>query len=184
MRGGEQHTYQVSLSAGQYARIVVDQKGIDVVLALLGSDGRPLLEVDNNLSGTRGMEVVSLLAEVSGDYLFNVRSLQKAASAGRYEVRIEDLRPATEADRTRIAAERSYFAGAQLQGERTAESRRKAIEQYVDALRLMRAAGDQRGEAMTLTNIGTVYNLLAEQQKALEYWTRRSPSGAPLEIVI
>jgi CHAT domain-containing protein/tetratricopeptide (TPR) repeat protein len=169
MRGGEQHMYQVSLSAGQYARITVEQKGIDVVLASLGADGRPLLEVDNNLSGTRGMEVVSLVAEVSGAYLFNVRSLQKSASVGRYEVRIEDLRVATEADRTRIAAERSYFAGAQLQGERTAESRRKAIEQYAEALRLMRAAGDQRGEAMTLTNIGTVYNLLAEQQKALDY---------------
>ena len=65
MRGGEQHTYQVTLSAGQYARMVVQQKGIDVVLALLGVDGRPLLEVDNNLSGTRGMEVVSLVAEVS-----------------------------------------------------------------------------------------------------------------------
>ncbi len=169
MRGGEQHTYQVTLSAGQYARMVVDQKGIDVVLALLGADGKPLLEVDNNLSGTRGMEVVSLVAEVSGAYLFNVRSLEKGASAGRYEVRIEDLRAATEADRTRVAAERSYFAGAQLQGERTAESRRKAIERYGEALRLMREAGDRRGEAMTLTNMGTVYNLLAEPQKALEH---------------
>ncbi|HEY6805285.1 MAG TPA: CHAT domain-containing protein [Pyrinomonadaceae bacterium] len=169
MKGGEQHTYQVSLSAGQYMRFVVDQKGIDVVVALLGADGKPLLEVDNNLSGTRGMEAVSLVAEVSGTYVFNVRSLEKGAAAGRYEVRIEDLRTATEIDRTRIAAERSYFAAAQLQGERTAESRRKAIEQYAEALRLMRAAGDQRGEGMTLTNIGTVYNLLAEQQKALEY---------------
>ena len=32
----------------------------------------------------------------------------------------------------------------------------------------MREAGERRGEAMTLT-IGTVYNLLGEQQKALEY---------------
>src|SRR5215207_3468792 len=34
--GGEEHPYQVRLSAGQHARVVVDQKGIDVVLALLG----------------------------------------------------------------------------------------------------------------------------------------------------
>src|SRR5687768_11814505 len=67
MRGGEQHTYQVSLSAGQYARVELEQKGIDVVLALLGTDKKSLVEVDNNLSGTRGMEVVSLVAEVSGD---------------------------------------------------------------------------------------------------------------------
>ena len=99
----------------------------------------------------------------------SMRSLQKGASAGRYEVRIEDLRTATEADRTRVAAERSYFAGAQLESENTPESRRKAIERYGEALRLMREVGERRGEAMTLTSIGTVYNLLGERQKALEY---------------
>ena len=169
MKGGEQHTYQLSLSAGQHARVAIEQKGIDVVLALSGADGKPVVEVDNNLSGTRGMEVVSLVAEVSSTYTLNVRSLEKGASAGRYELRIEDVRTATEADRTRVAAERSYVAAAQLQSERTGESRRKAIERYGEALQLMRKAGERRGEAMTLTNIGTVYNLLAQQKKALEY---------------
>ena len=114
MRGGEQHTYQVRLNAGQYARFVVEQKGIDVVLALSGADGKPILEVDNNLSGTRGMEVVSLVADASGLYQLNVRSLEKDASAGRYEIQIEELRTATDADRKRVTAERSYFAGAKL----------------------------------------------------------------------
>jgi CHAT domain-containing protein/Tfp pilus assembly protein PilF len=168
MRGGEEHTYEVRLSEGQYARVMVEQKGIDVVLALSGADGKPLLEVDNNLSGTRGMEVVSLVAEVSGVYRFNVRSLEKDASAGRYEIRLEDLKTATDADRTRVAAERSYVAAAQLQAERTRESRRKAIERYGEALRLMREVGDRRGEAMTLTNIGTVYYGLSELQPAIE----------------
>jgi len=169
MRGGEEHTYQVTINAGQYARVSVEQKGIDVVLSLFGPDGKPVVEVDNNLSGTRGLEVVSLIAEASGAYRVNVRSLEKGASAGRYEIWIEDLRTATAADRTRVAAERSYLAGAQLQSERTAESRRKAIERYGEALRLMREAGDRRGEAMTLTNMGTVYNLLGEPKKALEH---------------
>ena len=166
MKGGEQHEYRVTLDAGQYARIVVEQKGIDVVVALLGTDGKSLVEADNNLSGNRGLETVSLLAEVSGDYVFSVRSLQKEASTGRYEVRIEDLRVATEADQKRVAAERAYFSGTRLLKERTTESRRKAIEQYVEALRLMRDAGDRRGEAMTLTNIGMIHNQLNELQKA------------------
>jgi len=168
MRGGEHHPYQVKLNAGQYVRVVVEQKGIDVVLALSGADGKPLLEVDNNLSGTRGMEVVSLVADVSGTYQLNVSSLEKDASAGRYEIRIEDLRTATDADRTRVAAERSYVAGAKLQSERTGDAWRKAVEKYGEALRLMREAGDRRGEAMTLTNVGSIYNLLGQPQKALE----------------
>ncbi|HSE19261.1 MAG TPA: CHAT domain-containing protein [Pyrinomonadaceae bacterium] len=169
MRGGEEHTYQVRLSGGRHARVVVEQQGIDVVLELSGADGKPLLEVDNNLSGTRGMEVISLVVDASAVYVFKVRSFAKGATAGRYEIRLEDLRTATAADRTRVAAERSYVAAAQLQGERTGESRRKAIERYTEALRLMREAGDRRGEAMTLTNMGNVYNALSEPQKALEY---------------
>ena len=169
MRGGEEHTYQVTLNAGQHARVVLDQKGIDVVLALVGADRKSLLEVDNNLSGTRGVEVISLVADVSGAYVLKVRSLEKDASAGRYEIRLEDLRAATDADRTRVAAERAYAVAAQLQGERTSESRRKAIEKYGEALRLMREAGDRRGEAMSLTNMGSIYNLLDEPQKALDH---------------
>ena len=168
MKGGEEHSYQVKLNAGQHVLVVLDQKGIDVVLALLGADGKPLLEVDNNLSGTRGMEVISLVAEVNSNYRLNVRSLEKGASSGRYEIRLEDLRTATDADRTRVTAERAYFAGAQLQGERSGDSWRKALERYAEALRLMRDAGDRRGEAMTLTNIGNVYYLLSEPRKALD----------------
>ena len=167
IRGGEQHTYQVNLTAGQHARIVLDQKGIDVVLTLLGADGKPTLDVDNNLSGTRGMESVSLVAEISGAYGFNVRCLEKDASAGRYELRIEDLRTATDVDRKRIVAESTYFTGVQLQNERTGESRRKAIEKYVEALSLMREAGDRRGEAMVLSSMATIY-YLSEPRKALE----------------
>jgi CHAT domain-containing protein/Tfp pilus assembly protein PilF len=68
-----------------------------------------------------------------------------------------------------VAAERSYVAAAKLQAERTGESRRKAIEHYGETLRLMREAGDRRGEAMTLTNMGTIYNLRNEPQKAIDH---------------
>lgn len=168
IRGGEQHAYQVKLSAGQHARIVLEQKGIDVVLSLLGADGKPILEVDNNLSGTRGHEMVSLVADAGGAYLFKVRSLEKNASAARYELRLEDLRTATDADRQRVVAERAYFTGVQLQNERTGESRRKAIERYGEALPLMREAGDRRGEAMVLSSTATLY-YLNEPRKALEF---------------
>ena len=114
MRGGEKHAYQVMLNAGQYVRVVVEQKGIDVVFGLLGEEEKPLFEVDNNLSGTRGVEIISLVAEVSRGYVFSVRSPDDA-SPGRYEVRIEDLKAATEADRARVTAERSYLAAAKLQ---------------------------------------------------------------------
>ena len=35
LKGGQSHSYEISIAAGQYAHVVVDQKGIDVVVKLL-----------------------------------------------------------------------------------------------------------------------------------------------------
>jgi hypothetical protein len=45
--GGEIRAYQVSLTAGQYARVVVYQRGTDVVLEVSGPGGGAKLEVDS-----------------------------------------------------------------------------------------------------------------------------------------
>src|SRR5216117_599451 len=46
LAGGQTHTYQIKLTAGQFLRVLVEQKGIDVVLALSSPDGRQLIESD------------------------------------------------------------------------------------------------------------------------------------------
>src|SRR5262244_1981050 len=38
--GGESHSYQLALDAGQYVKLVVDQRGIDVAVRLSGPDGK------------------------------------------------------------------------------------------------------------------------------------------------
>src|SRR5262245_39937542 len=45
--GDEQHVYLLPLTAGQFARIVVEQSAVDAVLILLRPDGRPWAEVNN-----------------------------------------------------------------------------------------------------------------------------------------
>src|SRR5215472_6098411 len=44
--GSETHSYQLKLATGQFMRVLVEQKGIDVALVLLSSDGRQVLEGD------------------------------------------------------------------------------------------------------------------------------------------
>src|SRR5690242_1868579 len=44
--GGQSHSYRILLTAGQYVHIVVDQRGIDVVVTLVGPDGTEIAEVD------------------------------------------------------------------------------------------------------------------------------------------
>src|SRR5688572_15972645 len=40
------HTYQVTLAPGQFLRVEVQQKSIDVALGLIGPDGTQLVDVD------------------------------------------------------------------------------------------------------------------------------------------
>ena len=105
MQGGEAHKYQVLLSTGQYLRVVVDQRGVDVVVTAFGPDDTNIGEVDSP-NGTQGPEPLSIAASKSGLYQIEVRSLETNAPPGRYEIRIEELLSAAQY-RRRLADERA-----------------------------------------------------------------------------
>src|SRR5262249_776625 len=99
LAGGQKHAYRIGLSSDQFMKVIVEQQGIDVVVQVSGPDGKQILEFDSE-SRTRGQEVVSQVAEAGGDYQLVVEPKLREAPAGAYEIRIEELRPATENDRT------------------------------------------------------------------------------------
>src|SRR4030095_1943334 len=47
LAGGETHSYRLTLAAGQFSHMVVNQRGIDLVVAFYGLDGGKLVEIDN-----------------------------------------------------------------------------------------------------------------------------------------
>jgi CHAT domain-containing protein/Tfp pilus assembly protein PilF len=65
--------------------------------------------------------------------------------------------------------------GAALQRQGTAESLGKAREKFEEAAKLFHSANDDLGEAMSLNNIGGVYDVLGPKQEALEYFQRAFP---------
>jgi CHAT domain-containing protein/tetratricopeptide (TPR) repeat protein len=79
---------------------------------------------------------------------------------------------AAQEDGRHIAARSANDEGERLRKQGTAESLRKAINKYEEALSLWRSAGDQSGEAGTLTSAAQVLNYLGERQKAIEYFQR------------
>jgi CHAT domain-containing protein/Tfp pilus assembly protein PilF len=167
LTGGESHSYRLRLAAGQFCHVVVEQRGIDVVVALYDSGGAKIVEIDNP-NGVNGPEPVSLLAEASGDYRLEVRAPAKDAPTGRYDVKIEELRAATTRDKDRIAAQKAYTDGKALRNRRTAESQRRAIEKYQEALSLWVTLDDRRMEAYSLNEMGLIYGDIGEYQKALD----------------
>src|ERR1044071_6665749 len=53
--GGQSHPYSISLSAGQYLKVIVEQKGIDVVVRLFGPGGQKIADMDSP-NGSQGPE--------------------------------------------------------------------------------------------------------------------------------
>ncbi|MBD1883014.1 tetratricopeptide repeat protein [Microcoleus sp. FACHB-45] len=72
-------------------------------------------------------------------------------------------------------AQRAFTEGDKLYQQGTAESLRKAIAKYEEAVKLYREAGDTSGQAVSLLALGKVYSYLGEKQKALEYYSQSLP---------
>ena len=98
LAAGQRHVYRINLGADQFLRAIVEQDGIDVVVRLSGPDGKQITEFDSE-SRPRGQEPVTLVAEAAGEHRLTVEPRQKGAAAGGYEIRIEEVRTATDDDR-------------------------------------------------------------------------------------
>src|SRR5262245_17852546 len=114
LAGGRRHAYRISLDANQFLKVVIEQQGIDVVAQVSGPDGRQILEFDSE-SRLQGREEISLVAEAAGVFQLIVRPKQNGAPAGGYEIRIEELRVATDTDRALHDARKQFEEALKLQ---------------------------------------------------------------------
>src|SRR5678816_112678 len=83
MRGGETHSYRVSLKTGQFLFATVEQKGIDVVVVVFGPEGKQISESDSP-NDRWGSEPIQLIAPAGADYRVEIRSPTAKAPAGMY----------------------------------------------------------------------------------------------------
>src|SRR2546427_189801 len=65
--GGETHTYQVKLATGQFSRVIIEQKGIDLIATLVTPDAKQAIEADLS-SGGFGQESLSHEATAAGHH--------------------------------------------------------------------------------------------------------------------
>jgi CHAT domain-containing protein/Tfp pilus assembly protein PilF len=98
LAGGQRHAFRIRLAADQFLKAVLEQEGIYLEVSLLGPDGKPIMKIDSE-GGQHGHTTITLLAESEGDYRLVVQPLLKQATAGAYELQIEELRAPTENER-------------------------------------------------------------------------------------
>jgi len=149
---GERHWYLLNLTKGQFFRAAVEQLGVDLNLAICARGGGRLAEVDRQ-SGAWGLEPISLIAPADGEYLLQVRAIEKGAS-GRYRLKINELRAARPSDEVRVNAERVVTEGGKYYAKGGPDCLRASIAKYEEALKLWQSLGDEYEMAVTLFGLG------------------------------
>ena len=94
---GQTHTFTITLEENQFVQLVVEQHGIDVVVRVSSPAGKSLGDFDSP-NGENGPENVSFVAIERGAYRIAVAplSLEGVVPPGQYEIKVIELRQATE----------------------------------------------------------------------------------------
>lgn len=167
LTGGEAHSYRIPIASGQYLYAIIDQRGIDVGVTLFAPDGRKLLEIDTT-SSQLGEEPLWFVSESAGNYRLEVRS-RKDSPAGRYEVKIAELRTAVDRDNILVAAGKAMNKADILAAVKSEEALEKAVEICKAGADIFGKLGDQKNRARALETVGRIYQLGYKTGPAIEY---------------
>jgi len=166
---GEVHRYRVPLRQGDFLRLTVDQQGVDLVAIFEDPSGAKVLAADR-LIDDRGPELVLAVAATSGVHTLVLQG-SKEGRPGRYEARIEALRPASEADRRSAAAYRSFTAAKDLKDE-------EAMARWAESRATWRDLGESFLEGEALERMARQHYVNGERQPAADLYREAADAFA------
>ena len=166
LKGGESHSYVITLAAGQFLHALIDQQGIDVSVSLFKPDGS-LIASSDSPNDRFGPEPALLLAETPGEYRVEVRSPNARATAAHYQIKIVAVREATSTDKQHVTAQRAFDEAQKLRPQSAATAKRAAIAKYQESIPLFKAAGDSYRQTLAVQATGIALLQLNEPRDAL-----------------
>lgn len=94
---GQSHSFSITVPEDNLVQITVEQQGIDLVVYVYSPGGKKVGEYDSP-NGDDGPENLSFVSAEKGTYRVEVKPLTREENvrAGRYQIKIVELRPATE----------------------------------------------------------------------------------------
>ena len=144
---GVSSEFRVTLGKGEFLRVGVEQRGVDVVLSAFGPDGRRVVRVDR-AGGQFGREPISIVARRSGEYRIRIEPFAGTTVPGLFAIRVEERRMARDGDRLRAAAEK------QQESCVWPVDRRSGLDECRRAVALWEKLGDGFEEANALIQLG------------------------------
>ncbi len=163
---GETHTYRIEVAAGDFLHIVVDQQGVDVEASLLDPGGIRRIRMDRPID-VYGPEPLMAIAKEAGGYTVEVVAASGKRPEGRYEIRIEHLRPATTDDRSNALAMEIFSDAKALYRQR---KNRRAAERFDAAQKAWAQLGDRSWQAESLVRLGQTRARLRDWGPAIDHF--------------
>src|SRR5690242_4489423 len=119
------HRYQLPLQANECVDLIVEQRGVDVVIQAIDPDGTPIAEFQEELRNT-GEEHVQVVASKPGTYALAIKPMDgiDVGPASSYAIRQITRHTATDADRAMQEARALHLEAGRLdKAARFAEAR-------------------------------------------------------------
>ncbi len=175
--GANRHIYKLSLRAGDYVQASIQQKGINAIALLHGSDGKILQDFVDPVYENRSRTIL-FIAQSGGDYYLLVRPRYKDSPAGRYQMTLEAVRPATETDQIRVRAW-NITEDANRTERRShvinREEAQKITVKLEEALKLWRLLDDKLEIGNIFLSLGRLHYRAGDYAKAMEFYDKALP---------
>src|SRR5262245_17267687 len=141
---GEVHSYSMTLAAGTYGSIELNQKGLNLELTIFTADGEKLRSAD--LASVGFSEEISFVAQAATKFRIEVKAAAKPVRTGSYTLKFTKIHPATDEDRARVQGQTLSEEGVQFLINQTATSKNEALDKFQKSIPFWHAAKDQTYE--------------------------------------
>ena len=161
---GAEHRYTIALGAGEYARVIVEQRGVDVIAQARGPDDGAIADFEDEIRNS-GQEQVEIVADVPGTYSIAIRAAPGIVAAGAYTISLAGQRAATDSDRAIQESRRLRTSAARLDDEGRFDAARSLLERALAITEAERGAGDLQTAAVA-AQLAAVYRKLPDDARS------------------
>jgi len=170
---GEVDSYVLTLANDEFAKVVIKQLGLDVAVTIEVQGEKGTTRVDG-ANGSSGQEVIFMIGD-GRPCRFQLSTGAGNPPPGRYQIVVEERRPATTLDRQNVALQNVFFEAENLRKREGNHNWESAIIKLNEVIKGEHALGDRHSEALALRSRGATYfylnmmsQSLASYEEALE----------------
>lgn len=163
LTGGQRDVFQIALSEGQFADVVIEHRALELTLRLLDAQGIVNVETASRPGGAQ--DVFEFVAEKSGVYQIQLEPKYPKAPAGKYQIRADALRAASEKEAVLYESRRQYSESLRLYRKGVYDKAQPLAEHALELAE--RTLGpDQTEVASPLNTLGLICSARGDYNRA------------------